>query len=114
MERELISFADFLKVDMHVGTVLKAEPFPEARKPSLKLWIDFGDELGTKKTSAQITDYYTPESLVGMQVIAVTNFPPKQIANFISEVLVLGSVQSDGKVILLQPQRPTANGERIS
>ncbi len=110
----MIDFQDFLKVDLRIGTILRAEVFAEARKPAYKLWIDFGEALGTKKTSAQITDYYQPEELVGRQVIAVVNFPPKQIANFMSEVLVLGGVEADGKVILLQPERGLANGIRIS
>lgn len=110
----MITFDDFHQVEMHVGTITQAAIFEAARKPAYKLWIDFGTDLGTKKTSAQITDYYTIESLIGKQVIAVTNFPPKQIANFMSEVLVLGSVESDGKVVLLHPERPTPNGSRIS
>ncbi len=110
---ELISFSDFLKVEIRVGTIREARAFPEARKPAYQLFIDFGPDLGEKKTSAQITDYYTLEDLPGRQVLAVVNFPPKQVGPFMSEVLVLGSVQSDGKVILLQPERPTANGERV-
>ncbi len=110
---ELISFSDFLKVDIRVGTIREARAFPEARKPAYQLFIDFGPDLGEKKTSAQITDYYTLEDLPGRQVLAVVNFPPKQVGPFMSEVLVLGSVQSDGKVILLQPERPTTNGERV-
>ena len=94
-------------------TIREARPFPEARKPAYQLFIDFGPELGEKKTSAQITDYYRLEDLPGRQVVAVVNFPPKQIGPFRSEVLVLGSVQADGRVVLLQPERPTTNGERI-
>lgn len=107
-----ISWADFTKIDMRVGTVTKAEIFKEARNPAYKLWIDFGD-LGIKKTSAQITDLYQPENLVGKQVVAVVNFPPKQIANFMSECLVLGGL--DGKeVTLLQPERKMKNGTKIA
>ncbi|MBU2981792.1 tRNA-binding protein [Lentibacter algarum] len=109
-----LSFDDFLKTDIRSGTVLRAEPYPEARKPAIKLWIDFGEELGEKKTSAQITAHYTPEALVGKQVIAVVNFPPRQIGKFMSEVLVLGLHDSDGGVVLLSPDKPVANGERMS
>ncbi len=108
----LISFADFMKVEVRVGTILNAQAFPEARKPAYQLFIDFGP-LGQKKTSAQITDYYSLEDLPGRQVLAVVNFPPKQIGKFMSEVLVLGAVQADGKVVLLQPERLTANGDRV-
>lgn len=110
----MIEFSDFAKVDMRVGTIVDAQPFPEARKPAYKLWIDFGKELGTRKTSAQITDHYSLEELMGKQVIAVVNFPPKQIGKFMSEVLVLGAVQEDGSVILLQPGKEVENGLRIS
>ncbi|MEO1276607.1 MAG: tRNA-binding protein, partial [Pseudomonadota bacterium] len=92
-----ISFDDFLKVDIRAGRVLRAEPFPEARKPAFKLWIDFGPELGEKKTSAQITDLYTPEELVGRMVMAVVNFPPRQIGPFMSEVLTLGCADDQGR-----------------
>ena len=102
-----------MKVDMRVGTVLTAEPFPQARKPAYKLTIDFGPELGTKRTSAQVTALYTPEHLVGRQVVAVVNFPPKQIGPFMSECLVLGSVDATGTVTLLTPNRPADNGLRI-
>jgi tRNA-binding protein len=103
----------FLALDMRVGTVVSAIVFEKARKPAYQLQIDFG-KLGIKKSSAQITDLYTPETLVGKQVIAVVNFPPRQIANFISEVLVLGSVNEEGKVTLLQPERLVPNGEKIA
>jgi len=108
-----ISFDDFLKVDIRVGTVVRAEPFPEARKPALKLWVDFGDEIGEKKTSAQITKHYTPESLVGCQVTAVVNFPPRQIGKFMSEILVVGVPDDEGEVVLLRPDQDVPNGGRL-
>jgi len=108
-----ISFDDFLKVDVRVGTVLRAEPYPEARKPAIKLWIDFGDEIGEKKTSAQITAHYQPETLVGKQVLAVVNFPPRQIGKFMSEVLVLGMPDSAGEVVLVGPDQPVPTGGRL-
>ena len=108
-----ITFDDFLAVDIRVGTVVQAEPYPEARKPAFKLWIDFGDEIGIKKTSAQITVHYTPEGLVGQQVAAVVNFPPRQIGKFMSEVLTLGFADDDGAVVLIQPSHPVPNGGRM-
>jgi tRNA-binding protein len=108
-----ISFDDFLKVDVRVGTVLRAEPYPEARKPAIKLWIDFGDEIGEKKTSAQITAHYQPETLVGKQVLAVVNFPPRQIGKFMSEVLVLGMPDAAGEVVLVGPDQPVPTGGRL-
>lgn len=111
MEKKL-SWADFMKVEMAVGTIVSAEVFVEARNPSYKLLIDFGS-LGQKKSSAQITDLYSPGELLGKQVIAVVNFPPKQIANIMSECLVLGSLDGNGTVTLLQVERPVENGSRI-
>ncbi|MBP7774025.1 tRNA-binding protein [Candidatus Gracilibacteria bacterium] len=108
----MLTWEEFEKVDMRVGTILSAEDFPEARNPSYKMTIDFG-EIGIKKTSAQITKLYTKEELVGKQIIAVVNFPPKQIANFISECLVLGVVGDDKEVTLLSAERPAKNGFRI-
>lgn len=108
-----ISFDDFLKVDVRVGTVTRAEPFPEARKPAIKLWVDFGDAIGEKKTSAQITKYYDPDTLVGRQVAAVVNFPPKQIGKFMSEILVLGFPDAEGEVVLLSVDHPVPNGGRL-
>lgn len=108
-----ISFDDFLKVDIRVGRVIRAEPFPEARKPAIKLWIDFGPEIGEKKTSAQITAHYTPEVLPGKQVMAVVNFPPRQIGPFMSEVLVLGVSDATGGIVLLSPDLDVPLGERM-
>ncbi|MEL6681910.1 MAG: tRNA-binding protein [Pseudomonadota bacterium] len=108
-----ISFDDFLKVDVRVGTVLRAEPYPEARKPAIKLWIDFGDEIGEKKTSAQITAHYAPATLVGRQVLAVVNFPPRQIGKFMSEVLVLGMPDEKGEVVLVGPDQDVPKGGRL-
>jgi tRNA-binding protein len=108
-----ITFDDFLKVDIRCGTVLRAEPFPEARKPAFKLWIDFGPEIGERKTSAQITAHYTPDALIGKQVMAVVNFPPRQIGPFMSEVLVLGVADTDGATVLLAPDHPVPNGGRM-
>jgi tRNA-binding protein len=108
-----ITFDDFLKVDIRVGRVIRAEPFPEARKPAIKMWIDFGPELGEKKTSAQITAHYAPEDLPGKQVIAVTNFPPRQIGPFMSEVLVLGLSDANGDIVLLSPDKTVPEGGRM-
>ena len=108
-----ISFDDFLKVDIRVGEVLRAEPYPEARKPALKLWIDFGGEIGEKKTSAQITAHYDPETLIGKQVMAVVNFPPRQIGKFMSEVLVLGLPDENGEIVLIGPDSPVPLGGRM-
>ena len=108
-----ITWEDFDKVDVRVGEVIDVEPFPEARKPAMKLEIDFGDTIGTRRTSAQITTHYQPEDLVGRQVVAVINFPPKRIAGFKSEVLVLGVPQDDGEVILLSPDHTVPLGGRM-
>lgn len=109
----MISFDDFLKVEVRAGTIVAAEPFPEARKPALRLVVDFGPTIGRKKTSAQITRHYTPESLIGRQVAAVVNFPPKQIGKFLSEVLVLGFPDAEGEVVLVAPDRPVPDGARL-
>ena len=109
-----ISFDDFMAVDLRVGTIEKAEAFPEARKPALKLYIDFGSLLGVKRSSAQITALYTPEDLVGRQVIAVVNFPPRQIGPFLSEVLVLGFPQKGNEIVLAVPASTVPNGTRLS
>lgn len=108
-----ISLDQFLAVDIRAGTVIAAEPFPEARKPAIKLWIDFGPDIGTKKSSAQITVHYTPDALIGRQVIAVVNFPPRQIGTYMSEVLVLGVSDADGGIVLLAPDTPVPNGGRM-
>ena len=108
-----IAFDDFLKVDIRIGTVIEAEPYPEARKPSLKLKIDFGPAIGVKRSSAQIATLYTPATLVGRQVAAVVNFPPRQIGKFMSEVLTLGFPSAEGEVVLVSPERAVPNGARL-
>ncbi len=108
-----VSFDDFLKLDIRVGTIRRAEPFPEARKPACKLWVDFGPEIGERKSSAQITAHYTLAELVGRQVLAVVNFPPRQIGPFMSEVLMLGVPDEDGEVVLIGPGQPVPDGGRM-
>lgn len=108
--RPQITYGDFERVDIRLGTVIAAEPFPEARKPAIKLQIDFGLAIGIRKSSAQLTVYYTPAALIGRQVVAVVNFPPRQIGKFMSEVLVLGVPDANGAVVLLQPDRPAPDG----
>ena len=112
-ETPAIGFADFLKVDVRVGTIARAEPFPEARVPAFKLWVDFGPEIGVKKTSAQITRHYTLDELPGRQVAAVINFPPKQIGKFMSEILVLGFPDGEGEVVMIAPDRKVPDGGRL-
>lgn len=108
-----ITYDDFQKVDIRAGTIVKAEPFPEARRPAVKLWVDFGDPIGIRKSSAQITAYYQPETLIGRQVVAVVNFPPRQIGKFMSEILVLGVPSADGEVVLLTPDQKVPDGGRL-
>ncbi len=108
-----ISFDDFLKVDVRVGTITRVEPFPEVRKPAYKLFVDFGPEIGERKSSAQVTHHYAAKELVGQQVAAVVNFPPKQIGPFRSEILVLGFPDADGEVVMIGPNRPVPDGGRL-
>ena len=108
-----LSFDDFLKVDIRVGQVVRAEPYPEARKPAIKLWVDFGPEIGERKSSAQITKHYTVEELPGKRVMGVVNFPPRQIGKFMSEVLVLGVPDADNEVVLLVPDKDVPLGGRM-
>ena len=108
-----ISFDDFMKVDVRVGVIVRAEAYPEARKPAIKLWVDFGPELGERKSSAQITKHYTPEDLPGKKVMAVVNFPPRQIGKFMSDILVLGVPDEDDEVVLLTPDKDVPIGGRL-
>jgi tRNA-binding protein len=108
-----IAYDDFAKVEVRVGTIVRAEPFPEARRPAIKLFVDFGPELGEKKASAQITRHYDTDGLVGRQVAAVVNFAPRQIGKFLSQVLVLGFPGADGEVVLVVPDQPVPNGGRL-
>ena len=111
--RPAIAFADFDRVDVRAGTIVEAEPYPEARKPSIKLKIDFGEPIGIRKSAAQITRHYSPDTLVGRQVLAVVNFPPRQIGRFMSEVLTLGLPDEDGEVVLAAIERRVPNGGRL-
>ena len=108
-----ITFDDFLAVDIRVGTIVAAEPFPEARKPAFKLTIDFGGVIGTRRSSAQITEHYSCDTLIGRQVAAVVNFPPRQIGPIMSEVLTLGFADAEGRVILFSPDSPVPDGARL-
>ncbi len=109
----MITYDDFAVVDIRVGTITRAEPFPEARKPALRLWVDFGGVLGEKRSSAQITRHYAPETLIGRQVLAVVNFPPRQIGKVLSEVLVLGVPDAEGEVVLIRPDLRVPTGGRL-
>ena len=108
-----ITYDDFQKVDIRVGRIMRAEPFPEARKPAIRLWVDFGKEIGEKRSSAQITAHYTPDMLVGRQVLAVVNFPPRQSGKVLSEVLVLGVPDAAGEVVLIGPDHDVSPGGRL-
>jgi tRNA-binding protein len=108
-----IAFTDFEQVDIRVGTIIDAQPFPEARKPAFRLWVDFGGAIGVKRSSAQLTVHYVPDRLIGRQVLAVVNFPPRQIGPFVSEVLVLGAPDENGAVVLLRPDLKVPDGGRM-
>ena len=109
----MISYGDFEQVDIRVGRITRAEPYPEARKPAIKLWVDFGEGIGEKRSSAQLTRHYTPEGLVGRQVLAVINFPPRQIGKMLSEVLVLGLPDANGEVVLIGPGHEVPLGGKL-
>lgn len=111
---ETISWQDFEKVELRAGTIIQVDDFPKARKPAYKIWVDLGDEIGTKRSSAQLTKLYSKEELLGRQVICVVNFPTKQIADFVSEVLVTGFILEDGEVVLSQPDRKVPNGSKLA
>lgn len=108
-----ISWDDFARVDIRAGTIIRAEPYPEARVPAIKLWVDFGPEIGERRSSAQITRHYDPAELIGRQVLGVVNFPPRQIGKFVSEVLVLGLPDPEGQVVLIGPDSPVPNGGKM-
>jgi tRNA-binding protein len=110
----MATIEEFQRIEMRVGTVIRAEPFPEARLPALKLWIDFGVEIGERRSSARITTHYSPSDLIGRQIVAVVNFPARRVAGFSSEVLVLGAMVQEQEVVLLSPDRPVENGIRIA
>ena len=110
----MLTWEEFEKVELRAGTVVDVQDFAKARKPAYKLWVDFGGDIGIKRSSAQVTTYYQKEELLGRQVLAVTNFPPRQIADFMSEVLVTGFILPDGSVVLTQPERPVPNGTRLA
>lgn len=111
---ETISWQDFEKVELRAGTIIQVEDFPKARKPAYKIWVDLGEEIGVKRSSAQVTKLYTKTELLGRQVVCVTNFPIKQIADFVSEVLVTGFILEDGEVVLSKPERPVPNGSKLA
>jgi len=114
MDTSLISWQDFEKVELRVGTIVHVEDFPKARKPAYKLWVDLGEEIGVKRSSAQLTKLYTKEELLGRQVICVSNFPVRQVADFMSEILVTGFILADGEVVLSQPERAVPNGSKLA
>ncbi|WP_284944259.1 tRNA-binding protein [Acidisoma cladoniae] len=113
MAIETVTFEDFERIDIRIGTIVDAQPFPEARKPAIKLWIDFGAEIGVRRSSAQITVHYAPETLIGRQICAVVNFPPRQIGPFVSEVLTLGLPGPQGEVILIRPDFRVPDGGKL-